>query len=225
MQRVVFVISGGDIGDPAFLRERAVAMAPVAVICADRGARNLEAAGLLPALIVGDMDSLDQASREKYEANGCRIIRYPREKDETDTELALREAFLMAPSEVFIWGALGHRIDHTLANISLLAQGMEKGVEVTLIDGWCELFLIGRRKVIEGEPGQTVSLLPYGGAATGVTLTGMEYPLNKAVMEPSIPSGVSNRMIARTATIEVDSGCLLAVRYFKPGVFPGEVTE
>jgi thiamine pyrophosphokinase len=223
MKKVVFVVSGGELGDPAFLREQAATASPAAVVCADGGARHLEAAGMLPVLIVGDMDSLDPASQRYYEAKGCRIIRYPRRKDETDTELALHEAFRMEPAEIWIWGALGHRVDHTLANISLLIQGKEKRIDVKLIDGWCEVFLIDRRRVLEGEAGQTVSLFPYWGPAVGVTLTGFEFPLTKAVMEIGRPYGVSNRLMAEKGIIEVDSGCLLAVRYFKPGVFPGEV--
>ena len=223
MKKVVFVVSGGELGDPAFLREQAETASPAAVVCADGGARHLEAAGILPALIVGDMDSLDAQRQAYYEARGCRIIRHPRRKDETDTELALHEAFRMDPAEVWIWGALGHRVDHTLANISLLIQGKEKGIDVKLIDEWCEVFLIDRRRVLEGEAGQTVSLFPYWGPAVGVTLTGFEFPLTKAVMEIGRPYGVSNRLMAEQGIIEVDSGCLLVVRYFRPGVFPGEV--
>jgi len=223
MKKVVFVVSGGDLGDPAFLREEAATAAPAAVICADGGARHLEAAGIIPGFIVGDMDSLDSASLAYYEAKGCRIIRHSRRKDETDTELALREAFRMEPAEVWIWGALGHRVDHVLANIFLLVQGKQKGIEVKLIDEWCEVFLIDRRTVLDGEASQTVSLLPFAGPVSGVTLTGFEYPLTKAVMEIGRPCGVSNRLIGEQGIIELDSGCLLAVRYFRPGVFPGEV--
>jgi len=225
MKKVVFVVSGGELGDPAFFREQADMAAPAAVICANGGARHLDAAGITPVLIVGDMDSLDSASQGYYKARGCRIIRHPRRKDETDTELALREAFAMEPAEVWIWGALGRRVDHALANISLLVQGKQKGIEVKLIDEWCEVFLIDRRTVLEGEAGQTVSLFPYGGPATGVTLTGFEYSLTNAVMEIGRPYGVSNRLTAGRGIIEVDSGRLLAVRYFRPGVFPGEATE
>jgi thiamine pyrophosphokinase len=223
MKKIIFVISGGDLGDPAFLREQAAKAAPVAVICADGGARHLSAAGIIPALIVGDMDSLDPKSLAYYETKGCRIIRHSRRKDETDTELALHEAFAMAPTEVWIWGALGHRVDHTLANIFLLVQGKENGTDVKLIDEWCEVFLIDRRTVITGEAGQTVSLFPFAGPAAGVTLTGFEFPLTKAVMEIGRPCGVSNRLTAEQGTVEVDSGRLLAVRYFRPGEFPGEV--
>ena len=222
MKKVIFIVSGGELGNPAFLREQAAAVLPAAVIGADGGARHLDTAGLIPSLIVGDMDSLDAPREAYYEARGCRIVRHPRRKDETDTELALHEALRMDPSEVWIWGALGHRVDHTLANISLLVQGKQKGIEVKLIDEWCEMFLIDCRMVLEGETGQTVSLFPFAGQAAGVTLTGFEFPLTNAVMEIGRPNGVSNRLVAERGIIELASGRILAVRYFRPGVFPGE---
>jgi thiamine pyrophosphokinase len=224
MKKMVFVVSGGDIGDPVFFRKQVKNVAPKAVICADGGARHLDDSGIIPELIVGDMDSLDIQRQAFYEEKGCRIIRHSRSKDETDTELALHEAFRMKPSEVWIWGALGGRIDHTLANISLLIQGKRVGIEVKLIDEWCEVFLVDGRTVLEGEAGQIVSLFPFAGQAAGVTLTGFEFPLTKAVMETGRPYGVSNRLIAEEGIVDVDSGMLLAVRYFRPGVFPGEMT-
>jgi thiamine pyrophosphokinase len=225
MKKVVFVVSGGELGDPTFLREQAATKTPAAVICADGGARHVEAAGIIPVLIVGDMDSLDAQRQAYYEAKGCRIVCHPRRKDETDTELALHEAFRMEPAEIWIWGALGHRVDHVLANIFLLVQGKQKGIEVKLIDEWCEVFLIDGRTVLEGEAGQTVSLFPFWGPAAGITLTGFEFPLTNAVMEIGRPYGVSNRLMAGRGIIELGSGCLLAVRYFRPGIFPGEATE
>ena len=219
---MVFIVSGGELGDPAFLRVQAAKIAPAAVICADGGARHLRAAGIVPTLIVGDMDSLDAETQKRYEKLGCRIVRHPRQKDETDTELALREAFGMKPAEVWIWGALGRRLDHTLANLFLLAQGVERGVMVKLVDAWCEAFLISGKMVIEGEEGQTVSLFPFAGDAAGITLTGFEYPLAKATMESGRPYGISNRLTAREGIVEVERGCLLAVRFFRPGIFPGE---
>jgi thiamine pyrophosphokinase len=223
MKKVVFIVSGGELGDPLFFREMAEKTAPAAVICADGGARHLLVTGIVPTLIVGDMDSLDRISQDRYESMGAGIIRHPREKNETDTELALREAFAMTPSEVWIWGALGHRIDHILANISLLVQGSRQGIRLKLIDMWCELFLVAGRTVLDGEAGQTISLLPFGGEASGVTLSGFEYPLTNARMEVGSPYGISNRLTGRQGIIEVAAGYLLAVRYFRPGVFPGEV--
>lgn len=223
MKKVVYIIAGGELGDPTFLQERAASAAPAALICADGGARHMKAAGMIPTLIVGDMDSLDRGSQELYGSMGIKTIRHPKEKDQTDTELALREAFGMAPDEVWIWGALGGRIDHTLANLSLLVQGLERGVGVRLIDEWCELFLVAGHAVIEGQEGQTVSFLPFMGEISGVTLTGFEYPLTNAVLTLGRPCGISNVLAARQGGVEVGSGCLLVVRYFRPGRFPGEV--
>lgn len=222
MKKVIFIVSGGELGDPAFFMEKAAKTAPAAIICADGGARHLLVVGMVPTLIVGDMDSLDPVSQERYESMGAKLIRHPKDKNETDTELALQEAFAMTPSEIWIWGALGHRIDHILANISLLVQGNRRGIEMKLIDMWCEVFLVTRQKILEGEAGQTVSLFPFGGEVSGITLTGFKYPLTKARMEVGSPYGISNRLTEGHGLIEVDAGVLLAVRYFRPGVFPGE---
>lgn len=223
MKKVVFIISGGELGDPGFFREKSATAG--ALICADSGARYLKDAGITPDLIVGDMDSLDPETEGHYRDTGCRINRCLPQKDETDTELALREAFAMGATEVWIWGAMGNRIDHTLANIALMMQGAERGVEVKLVDSWCEVFLIARRTVVEGAPGQTVSLLPFGGEASGVTLTGFEYPLTKATLSVAHPLGISNRLVGSRGTIDVKTGCLLAVRYFQPDIFPGGKKE
>lgn len=224
MGKVIFIISGGEFGDPAFFNAKAAEKAPAAVICADGGARRLASTALSPTLIVGDMDSLDPAALARFESQGARIIRCPREKDETDTELALHEAFAMGPAEIWIWGALGNRVDHTLANISLLLQGIKRKIGIRLIDSWCELFMLrGKgRAVIDGEEGQTISLFPWGGKVSGLTLAGFEYPLAKALMEVERPYGISNRLLERRGVIEVDRGVLLVVRYFRPGSFPGE---
>ncbi|MDA8125556.1 MAG: thiamine diphosphokinase [Deltaproteobacteria bacterium] len=222
MTRTIFIMAGGILGDPAFFQTQATQAAPAAVICADGGARHLAALGIVPDLIVGDMDSLDRERLDTYEAKGVRIIRHPRAKNETDTELALQEAFALAPAEVWIWGALGHRVDHSLANCALLAQGEERGIEVKLIDGWCEVLLVRGRRVLVGEKGQTVSLLPFMGKAAGITLSGFEYSLKGAVMEIGHPYGISNCLAGPEGIVEVESGCLLAVRYFRPGRFPGE---
>jgi len=222
MGKAIFIISGGELDDPSFLEEQAEKRAPSAVICADGGARRLKDTGIVPTLIVGDMDSLDQQSRRLYESMGARLVRHQRQKNETDTELALRAAFAMEPSEIWIWGALGHRIDHTLANISLLVQGLRRGIDVRIVDRWCEVFLVHRRTVLDGEVGQTVSLLPFGGDVSGITLTGFEYPLTKARMEIGSPYGISNRLTQRQGIIDVEAGYLIAVRYFRPERFPGE---
>jgi thiamine pyrophosphokinase len=124
------------------------------------------------------------------------------------------------PDEIRIYGALGARIDHTLANLTLLTAGADRGIETRLVDQWCEMFLIRQTAAVEGEIGQTVSLFAFGADVTGVTLEGFEYPLRNATITPTKPIGVSNRLTAGRGIISVESGDLLVIRYFKAGHFP-----
>jgi thiamine pyrophosphokinase len=219
LKRVVFVICGGPIGELDFLQAERERHRPVGLICADGGARHIHALGLTPDLIVGDMDSLDGDMQRDFVMKGSRIMRYPEAKDETDSELALQMAFMMTPDEIRIYGALGARIDHTLANLTLLAAAADRGIETRLLDEWCEISLVRQKAVIEGEIGQTVSLLAFGADVTGVTLEGFEYPLRNATITFNRPIGVSNRLTAVQGVISVESGNLLVVRYHKAGHF------
>ena len=220
MKRVVFVICGGPIGDLAFLQTERERHRPVGLICADGGARYIHALGLTPDLIVGDMDSLNGELQRDFVMKGSRIIRYPEVKDETDSQLALEMAFMMMPDEIRIYGAFGARIDHTLANLTLLTAAADRGIETCLVDQWCEIFLIRQKAAVEGEIGQTVSLLAFGADVTGVTLEGFEYPLRNATITLARPIGVSNRLTSAQGVISVESGNLLVIRYFKAGHFP-----
>jgi thiamine pyrophosphokinase len=220
LKKIVFLICGGPIGDLNFLRTEREHHRPLGLICADGGARHIHALGLLPDLIVGDMDSLDGELQRDFVRQGSRIMRYPGAKDETDAQLALEMVFMMAPDEIRIYGALGARIDHTLANLSLLIAAADQGIEARLLDEWCEMFLIRQRAVIEGGIGQTVSLFALGDDVTGVNLEGFEYPLQNATITLSKPIGISNRLTSTQGIISVGSGDLLALRYFKAGHFP-----
>jgi thiamine pyrophosphokinase len=220
LKKIVFLICGGPIGDLNFLRAERERHQPLGLICADGGARHLHALGMLPDLIIGDMDSLDGGLQCDFVRRGSRIMRYPEAKDETDAQLALEMAFMTAPDEIRIYGALGARIDHTVANLSLLIDAADRGIEARLLDEWCEIFLIRGRAVIEGEIGQTVSLFAFGGNVAGVSLEGFEYPLQNATLIPSKPVGISNRLTSIPGIISVGSGDLMALRYFKAGHFP-----
>ncbi|MDD5713078.1 MAG: thiamine diphosphokinase [Smithellaceae bacterium] len=221
MAKMVFIVSGGRLGEPDFLRERIAAAGKPLLICADRGAAYCYRLGIVPEIIIGDMDSLPKGMQEFFASQGSELSRFPAEKKETDTELALQRAFLMKPGEVWVFGALGNRIDHSLANISLLARGEEAGIPVRLVDEWCEVFLVSGSCMIEGKPGETVSLFPYAERASGINLTGFEYGLSDGVFELGRPYGISNRLIESEGTVSVASGRILVVRYFTAGKFPG----
>ncbi|MBW2560004.1 MAG: thiamine diphosphokinase, partial [Deltaproteobacteria bacterium] len=142
MGRMVFVISNGVIDDAGFLVEEIERAGDPVFICTDGAAERMREIGRVPDLIVGDMDSVDEATLEYFEAKGSRIIRHPVSKDETDTQLALELAFKMDPEGIRIFGALGGRIDHALANISLLVLCAKQGIDTKIVDRDCELFVV-----------------------------------------------------------------------------------
>ena len=195
-------------------------MHPTEIICADSGASHLHAAGMIPEVIIGDMDSLNPDMLNYFEERGSRIIKYPESKDETDTQLALDYAIGKTPDEIYIFGACGSRIDHTLANLSLLVSVAKSGIQVKLIDEWCEIVVVTGKYIIEGHIGQTVSLLPFSDMVAGITLKGFEFPLENGAMQIGKPYGVSNRLKTERGCITIKSGYLLVIRYFRAGIFP-----
>lgn len=215
----VFIMAGGPVDD-RHLRQLIEEHRPTAVICADGGARHAKRIHITPMLIVGDMDSLSPEEEQWFADQGCPIIRHPAAKEETDTALAFTEALRLQPREVWIMGATGNRLDHTLANLALLLRGEVAGVKVRIVDQWCEAFLVKEHYILEGTTGQTVSIFPFPDKADGVTLEGFEYPLRGAVMTPDNPYGISNRLVSPPGRITVEKGALLVVRFHQVGVFP-----
>jgi thiamine pyrophosphokinase len=215
MGRKVFIVSDGTINDPEFLRDKVVEAENPVIICADGAARYLRVLDIVPAFIIGDMDSIDADTLEYFYQKGSTVLRHPGEKDETDTQLALEYAIKLQPHDIFIFGALGGRIDHTLANISLLTMADRAGIQARIIDETCELFIISRIATIEGKKGQTVSLLPLSSEVTGITLEGFEYPLSDGTMKLGRPYGISNRLMSEKGMISIQSGYLLVIRNFE----------
>jgi thiamine pyrophosphokinase len=139
-------------------------------------------------------------------------LRYPPRKDETDTELALRYALDRQPDRIEIYAALGGRMDHALANISLLVAAAKSGIEARIIDGAAELFVVSGSAEIQGTPGEIVSLFSVTTEVTGIDLMGFEYSLQNATMEIGKPYGVSNRLLGEKARVSVSTGYLLVIK-------------
>ncbi|MFN2166013.1 MAG: thiamine diphosphokinase, partial [Anaerolineae bacterium] len=135
------------------------------IIGADGGAAQALDWGLLPDLVIGDMDSLPEAARSRLEAEGCQFVWHPRAKDETDLELALQYAVRQGAQEIVVLGALGGRLDHTVANILLLALPSLVGVSVRIVEGNQQALVArdGETIRLEGAAGDLVSLLPLRG--------------------------------------------------------------
>lgn len=215
MGGTVFVVSNGAIRDTGFLAIQIIQGDDPVIICTDGAAERMRQIGRVPHMIVGDMDSIGEETLSYFEEKGSRIVRHPERKDETDTQIALECAFEMAPEKIRIFGALGGRIDHALANISLLVMCVNRRIDARIVDEGCELFVMNDSCVIEGRKGDTVSLLPLSSDVRGITLDGFEYPLTGAIMEIGVPYGISNCLTGTRGTIAVESGYLLVIRQVK----------
>jgi thiamine pyrophosphokinase len=187
------------------------------VIAADGGARHADALGVRVDVWVGDGDSIDGAALAALEARGVELQRARPDKDESDTELAVRTALARDPSGIVVVGATGGpRIDHELANLGLLAMP-------ELGDGVAWLYTprsrIGRLRMpggptearFVGRRGDTVSLLPFGGDVRGVTTRGLRYPLRDEDLPMGPPRGLSNVVDADDAGVTIRDGLLLVV--------------
>lgn len=183
------------------------------ILGADGGAARALAWGLTPQLVIGDMDSLPDEDRAILEDRGSEFVEHPRAKDETDLELALAYAVEHGAQEIVIFGALGGRLDHTLANVLLLALPSLQGVRARIVDGDQEALLIrsGEAATLRGMPGDLVSLLPLAGDAHGVTCGGLAWALDRDTLRLGFSRGVSNEMMGDEARIELEEGLLLVV--------------
>lgn len=191
------------------------------LICADGGARVALALGLAPHAVIGDFDSLSEDELQQLAGRGAALHRYPAHKDETDLELALNHAIAgMAgePGEIVILGALGGRLDQTVANIMLLAIPALAGARVLIAAGNEQTFLItpDQPADLRGAPGDIVSLIPFGGDAHGVRTEGLEYPLRDESLIFGPARGVSNVMLGQRAGVTIREGRLLCVHATAP---------
>lgn len=181
------------------------------IIAADSGAAAALANGRIPAIVVGDLDSLDTPTQQQLQGQST-FIHANVEKDETDSELAIQTALQHGADRITLLGALGGaRFDHTLANILLLV-GFEH-VPIRIIDGpsICWLLRGPAHTSISGQPEDLVSLLPLTGDATGVKASGLYYPLTGETLRFGKPRGVSNKLTHADAQVSLESGLLLVI--------------
>ena len=188
----------------------------VLVIAADGGYRLAAEVFGAPDLLVGDFDSIDALPV------GIPIVRHPAEKDDTDLALAAEEAIARGATELYIYSALGGRLDHTVANLQLLASLAARGIRATLFgaDGMAVTALTAGQCAAFTPRRGTFSVFAFGGRAEGVTLSGVKYSLSDATLTPDRPLGVSNEFVGVAASVTVGKGTILLFYSAKDGDIP-----
>jgi thiamine pyrophosphokinase len=211
----VVVVAGGGPPDAAVLDRLP---SPAFVVAADSGVDTALALGLRIDLVVGDLDSVTPAGLAAAEASGARVVRHPVAKDATDLVLAMHEAMALLgddgdDGELVVVGGSGGRLDHLLAGALALADPAFAGVEVRAHLGPATIHVVhgpGAR-VLGGDVGDLLTLVPVGGRADGVRTTGLRYPLRDEPLEPASTRGVSNVVESVPASVRLTTGALLAV--------------
>jgi len=179
------------------------------ILCANGGYRHVRSLGLRPHTVIGDMDSLSKEELAKLSQEGVQINLHPPDKDQSDLELALRFAADSNFDPLLIVGGLGGRTDQVLANLGLLASPALASRQIRMDDGVEEILVCRERCVINGQIGDTVSLIPWGGVAGGIETENLKWPLKADYRTPEETRGLSNVMLAETASISVSFGMLL----------------
>lgn len=204
------IVCGGKIEDYSYMKKY-IRSADL-IISADSGARHCIRFHVVPDMLIGDFDSAGGEDLSELASAGAEVVRFPSEKDMTDSELAVEEASRRGCTRIILLGALGTRLDHSISNIFLLKKLLDKDIEGMLADEHNEARLINSGIELAREEGAFITLLPVNGAAKGVTTEGLYYPLKNATLETGSSWGVSNQFSEDTARVTVKEGYLLVIK-------------
>lgn len=183
------------------------------LVAVDGGGQPLVDLGYQPQVLVGDFDSLPPAYRAALVEKGVELLAYPAEKDWTDLEIALDYLCAKGYGQLVVFGALGGRLDHTMANLSLLYIRRRQGHQLVLIGAEQAVTLLTAEETIRifPFPGGHFSLLPFPAAATGVRIRNAKYLLDQAFLELGSTRGVHNEFLTGPAEVSLDSGSVLVI--------------
>lgn len=213
MQKHALLFINGEVKQTGFLA--GLIDKNTFLVAVDGGLRHLLAIQRQPDLLIGDLDSVTPAQMETLTQAGVEIQRFPVEKDETDLELALLETARRGYKSIQLIGALGGRTDQMLANLFLLLLPELAGLSVRLVEEQEEIFIIRAQMQITGQPGDTLSLIPFAGCAEGVSTSGLRYPLVNETLHPEHSRGISNQMQDSEALVTLTSGTLLCIHSWR----------
>lgn len=181
------------------------------LVAVDGGANKLVKTGFVPDVIIGDMDSINNAALKKFRQ--CKFVKFPAEKDKLDLELALDYCIGRGLRETVILGAIGSRADMSLTNVFVLSA-LPANVNARIIHENQEIFIVPKKKFsIKGVPGERISLFPLSGEVKGLTLRGLRYGLDNYNLRFGIGRGISNEFKSKKTEISFKSGTLLCVHF------------
>lgn len=212
MTTQALIFANGSTHDGPMPRRTLADTPDALMVAADGGVRVARDFGVTIHTIIGDMDSVSESDLAVLGAQGVEMLRYPAEKDETDLELALQWVAGQGIRWIRVFGAMGGRLDQTLANIYLLALPSLRGCDVRLVSrNQATWLLFPGHHTMNGAPGDTVSLIPLSGEVKGVQTTGLHYPLKNETLVFGPARGISNVIQSEAAQVSFSDGLMLVV--------------
>ena len=208
MSRSVLVFCGGDAPSESTL---ALIGTCDLVIAADSGIDHALGAGISIDIAVGDFDSVSVTGLAAARASGAQIQEHAPEKDQTDFELALASGVQAGASRIEVVAIDGGRLDHQLANLLALADPALANAEVRAYTANETITVVRRAATLRAKPGTLISLIAVGSDVSGITTSGLTYPLDDETLSATSSRGISNTFSADVATVTVSSGVLLAI--------------
>ncbi|MFD3445457.1 thiamine diphosphokinase [Microbacteriaceae bacterium 4G12] len=180
----------------------------------DRGAYHLLQAGIVPEVAFGDYDSVTAEELKWMQGQTNELHMMPREKDETDLEIAINWAIQQKPQLIRIFGATGGRLDHALANVQMLTKGLHSGIHMIVVDNKNEIYLRlpGSYCINKHAKFPYISFLPLTDTVTGITLQGFKYKLTDRTIQWGSTLCISNELSMEKGTFSFTSGILMVIR-------------
>ncbi len=207
------IISGGEI-DKENLDKFCKDYNKENIIAVDKGLEQLYDLKVIPQHVVGDFDSVSKEILEYYKKNSQIIFhKYDPQKDNTDTDIAMQLAIDLNSSTITVLGALGKRMDHSLANIHILKYALDAKIPCQIIDEYNKIYLIQEKCILYKNEtyGKYISLMPLTSQVKGLTLKGFKYLLKEYSLPIGVSLGVSNEIIKDVASIELKKGILMVI--------------
>jgi len=209
LKRRAVIFANGELRDAENIRKKL--LPEDFLIAADGGQKHMQLLNMTPQLLIGDLDSLEEQTASQLQGGGTQLQRYPKEKNETDLELALIEARKRGYQQIILVAALGGRLDQTLGNLALAFHPDLKDCDLRMDDGVEEVFFPHSTLTLAGEPGDCVSLIAFGDPVMNIYITGFKYPFQGETLWPHQTRGISNEMLFDVGHIEFQRGKLIVI--------------
>ncbi|MBU6242162.1 MAG: thiamine diphosphokinase [Acidobacteria bacterium] len=205
----VLVITGGSV----------VRVAPQLgafdlVVAADSGVDSAFALGLVPDVVIGDLDSVSAGGLARVRELDVAVIQSPTNKDLTDTELALAHLVTIGARHATVLSPGGGRLDHAHGLLAALANPTLSVVSIEAIIGTAHVTVMhgADTRTIPLRGSHLAALHAMNGMAHGVTTVGFRWNLSHEDLAPWVSRGVSNEMVAPSAEVSLDRGTLIVVQ-------------